>query len=290
MGGQRKVHQSCQESKSWNRRASKMETRPSLLRKKASRHYSGEEFREEIKQHASPKNSSQSWRGVWVGKAIRRRNKALPQVLHLGMYEWTSQWIGDGKQASDGGGAGNNTTNGEEELWNGNNTINTGISAMTINARIMLKTATPEKSSTGNVTGNIILLIKNVPRKKKQRETHGMRLSVWRATWAVASGGQLGPSLFEGNSGRRFLRATRAVAFWRPWVESLAGANAASEESISQERQNNWDTTILEKTAYCSRLDGRFICFMALCPSSIILDERFQVHLILEKTFSDLAK
>ena len=38
-------------------------------------------------------------------------------------------------------------------------------------------------------------------------------------------------------------------------------------------------------TVDCSRLDGQFICSMALCFSSIILDEPIKVHLILEKTF-----
>ena len=43
-------------------------------------------------------------------------------------------------------------------------------------------------------------------------------------------------------------------------------------------------------TVDCSRLDGQFICSMALCFSSIILDKPIKVHLILEETFFWLSR
>ena len=49
-----------------------------------------------------------------------------------------SQWIGRGKKALNGWGAGNNTANGEEEPWKGINTYLSGFTMMTINARIMV--------------------------------------------------------------------------------------------------------------------------------------------------------
>ena len=58
-----------------------------------------------------------------------------------------SQWIGGGKKASDGGDARNNPANGEEEPWN-------GISAMTVNARIMVMVRIGKEEMTTKLKGN----------------------------------------------------------------------------------------------------------------------------------------
>ena len=58
-----------------------------------------------------------------------------------------SQWIGRGKKASDGWGAGKGIANGEEEPWNGINTCISGISAMTVSTRIMVRIGKEEMTS-----------------------------------------------------------------------------------------------------------------------------------------------
>ena len=65
-----------------------------------------------------------------------------------------SQWIGRGKKASDGWGAGKGIANGEEEPWNGINTCISGISAMTVNARIMVMVSIGKEEMTTKFKGN----------------------------------------------------------------------------------------------------------------------------------------
>ena len=65
-----------------------------------------------------------------------------------------SQWIGRGKKASDGWGAGNDIANGEEEPWNGINTCISGISAMTVNASIMVMVSIGKEEMTTKLKGN----------------------------------------------------------------------------------------------------------------------------------------